>query len=51
MITLVNQFAADIEDKKGSITEDEVWYNGGVPYCLFLTDNSIQVYSTECRDS
>jgi len=25
MITLVNQFAADIEEKKGTITEDEVW--------------------------
>ena len=24
MITLMNQFAADIEEKKGSITEDEV---------------------------
>lgn len=24
MITLVNQFAANVEEKKGSITEDEV---------------------------
>ena len=24
MITLVNQFAANIEEKKGSVTEDEV---------------------------
>ena len=28
MISLVNQFAADIEEKKGTITEDEVWYSG-----------------------
>ena len=27
MITLVNQFAANIEEKKGSVTDDEVYYN------------------------
>ena len=26
MITLVNQFAAKIEEKKGSVTEDEASY-------------------------
>ena len=26
MITLVNQFATNIEEKKGSVTEDEVSY-------------------------
>lgn len=28
MIALVNQFAANIEEKKGSVTEDEVYIVG-----------------------
>lgn len=27
MISLVNQFAANIEEKKGSVTDDEVTHN------------------------
>lgn len=30
MITLVNQFAANIEEKKGSVTEDEVRYSTSI---------------------
>lgn len=30
MITLVNQFAANIEEKKGSVTEDEVRYTTSI---------------------
>ena len=48
MITLVNQFAANIEEKKGNVTEDEVSIEVHYYYIIIIsiTDYSIQIYST-----
>ena len=40
MVTMVNKFAAKIEEKKGAVTEDEV--------CLFVC---LSQYSDECPSS
>ena len=36
MITLVNQFAANIEEKKGSVTDDEVNYNTALNHGCYM---------------
>lgn len=41
MITLVNQFAANIEEKKGSVTEDEVCLQDSTVISLILRINRL----------
>ena len=50
MITLVNQFAANIEEKKGSITDDEVTHNATLNHgCYGISvDYCIQIHLTQC---